>query len=275
VSEDPAATLVFLRAGLAEECREHAYIVIVRTREELASWLSDPKPGAEALQVEGLIGDPDAWALAAQGSKAIPLDVILEDPATEFSALYRLADVRIVRAVRVTLPVRPGFFKALRLAASLQLPVRLLPGQPEPAVLPELREAARFYLHDPMVEAPVEFFHSVFAAFRGYPQGTLWEILEQDPAVFSHRDDEGRALYPPDFVERHLSALIQDGTACATCRWQPLCAGYFKYPDPRYDCTGVKQLFAALESAADDISRDLASQEEEESPAAWSTLSTR
>jgi hypothetical protein len=29
--------------------------------------------------------------------------------------------------------------------------------------LAELTEAAHFYLHDPMVETPVEFFHSLLA----------------------------------------------------------------------------------------------------------------
>lgn len=256
--EEPAASLVFLRAPLAEDSDAGAYIVVVRTREEFVRWLADPRPGAEGLQVEGLIGDPEVWAIASQGAIPIPLDVILSDPASEFSALYRLADVRIVREVRVTIPVLPGFLKALRLAASLQLPVRLLPGQPGPEALAGLHEAARFYLHDPMVEAPVEFFHSVFAALRGLGEGTLWTFLEQDPAIYPQLDEEGRVLHPPDFVESQLARLLHEGAECATCHWQQLCAGYFKWPDARYDCTGVKNLLASLESAADEMARDLA-----------------
>lgn len=258
--EQPSSSIAFLSAALAEEYRDGPFIVIVRTREEFSRWLHDPKPGAEGLQVEGLIGDPEVWALAAQGTVEIPLDVVLSDPATEFSALYRLVDVRIVRTVRVTIPATPGFLKALRLAASLQLPVRLLPGQPSAEAVAELIEAAQFYLRDSMVEAPVEFFHSVFAAFRGMGEGTLWSFLEQDPAVFSHRDAGGRTLHAADFVETHLARLIAEGAECATCRWQPLCAGYFKWPEAAYDCAGVKQLFASLESAADEMTRDLATQ---------------
>jgi hypothetical protein len=261
MSQEPDASLAFLTAALAEEHHDGSCVVIVRTREEFLRWLREPIPGLEWLQVEGLLGDHDVWAMAAQGSAAPALDVILTDPAREFSDLYRLVDVRIVREVRVTMPATPGFTKALRLAAALQLRVRLLPGQPSAGALAELTEAAHFYLHDPMVETPVEFFHSLLAAFRGMGDGTLWRFLEEDPAVFSHRDAAGRALRAPDFIETYLTRLLNDGAECATCRWQSVCAGYFKWPDPTYDCAGVKQLFATLEAAAEEIGRDLARQE--------------
>jgi hypothetical protein len=261
VAQEPDASLAFLTAALAEGHRDGSCVVIVRTREEFVRWLHEPVPGLEWLQVEGLLGDQEVWAMAAQGSVTPALDVILTDPATEFSGLYRLVDVRLVREVRVTMPAIPGFMKALRLAAALQLRVRLLPGQPSAEALAELTEAAHFYLHDPMVETPVEFFHSLLAAFRGMGDGTLWRFLEVDPAVFSHRDAADRELHAPDFVETHLAHLLHDGAECATCRWQTVCAGYFKWPDPAYDCAGVKELFATLEAAAEEIGRDLASQE--------------
>ncbi len=265
MSQEPDAALAFLTAAGEEGHGDGATAAIVRTREEFVRWLRDPAPGVEWLQVEGLLGDQEVWAVAAQGRSTLPLDVILTDPATEFSSLYRLVDARIVRGIRVTMPARPGFMKALRLAASLQLPVRLLPGQPSEEALAELTGAAHFYLHDPMVETPVEFFHSLLAVFRGTGDGTLWQFLEENPASVSH-DAAGRALHAPDLVEAHLARLRHDGAECATCRWQPVCAGYFKWPDPTYACAGVKRLFAALEAAAEEISRDLASEETPTAP---------
>jgi hypothetical protein len=266
VSQEPDASLAFLTAVQAEGHRDGACVVIVRTREEFTHWLRAPAPGVGWLQVEGLLGDPEVWAMAAQGAATPALDVILADPSADFSGLYRLVDVRIVREVRVTMPAAPGFMKALRLAAALQLPVLLLPGQPCAETLAELTEAAHFYLRDPMVETPVEFFHSLLAAFLGMGDGTLWQFLEEDPAVFSRRDAAGRALQAPDHVETHLARLLEDGAECVTCRWQSVCAGYFKWPDPNYPCAGVKQLFATLEAAADEIGRDLASQETPSAP---------
>jgi hypothetical protein len=254
-------TIAILRSAQAQNYGGGAFVVLVENREEFSRWLNDSTLGLEGLQVESLIGDPDVWALAAQGIGQLPLDVVLHDPALEFSSLYRLVDVRIVRPVRVTIPAKPGFLRALRLAASLQLPVRLIPGQPSQEVLTELTQAAQFYVHDPMVEAPIEFFHSLLIAFRDLGGGTLWTFLDQDPALFSQRDATSKALLAKDFVETHLARLLNEEAECATCRWQPLCAGYFKWPNPAYDCAGVKQLFALLEAAADEITRDLATRQ--------------
>ena len=233
------------------------FVVIVKTREEFTRWLQSAAPGLTCIQVEGLIVDPEVWALASQGSDRTPLDVLLADPAVEFSALYRLVDVRMVRPVRVTIPALPGLLKAVRLAASLQLPIRLLPGQPDSEVLSELSSALRFYLHDPMVEAPIEFFHTLLGAFRGMDPGTLWSALEQDPALFSCQAEEGKPSLPAHFVETHLAGLLEKGAECANCPWLSVCAGYFKLPDPDYSCDGIKQVFLSLEAAAAEISRDL------------------
>jgi hypothetical protein len=241
-------------------------VAIVRTREEFVRALREPVPGAEWLQVEGLLGDPQVWAIAAQGTVEIPLDVMLTDPAVEYSSLYRLADVRLVRDLRVTIPLRPGCMKALRLAASLQLSTRLLPGQPSTEALAELAAAVDFYLHDPMVEAPVEFLHSLLAVFLGNGEGTLWAFLEQDPGIFRHHDPGGHAQLPRDFVASHVARLIERGAECAACRWQAVCAGYFKWPDPAYACAGVKEIFATLEAAAEEILLDLATQETATAP---------
>ena len=140
--------LRFLPAALAQGQGDRPFVAIVRSREELCHWLGDPLPGLQWLQVEGLLGDPDAWAPAASGASQVPLDVVFSDPASEFSDLYRLVDVCAVRDVRVSMPAAPGFLKAVKLAASLRLPVRVLPGQPPPEVLAELTEALEFYLYE-------------------------------------------------------------------------------------------------------------------------------
>ena len=251
--------LVFLRADSEEPPGDDPFVAIVRSRDELSRWLDDRPPALQWLQVEGLLADPDAWALAAQGAGDLPLDVVLSAPGTEFADLYRLVDVRAVRDVRVSMPAKRRFLKAMRLAASLGVPVRLLPGQPSPEELEELAEALALYLHDPMVEAPIEFFHSALAWMRGAQTGSLWTIFEEDPAVF--RRDRAEGPLPNDFVRKRLLTLIAEGAECAACPWQQLCQGYFKWPDPSYSCRGVKQLFATLRAAADEIERDLAARE--------------
>jgi hypothetical protein len=215
-----------------------------------------------------MLGDAEAWTEAAHNDSNVPLDVVVSDPALEFSHLYRLVDACAVRAIRVTMPVAPGLTKAIRLAAALRLPVRVLPGQPSAAALEELNDALQFYLHEPMVEAPVEFFHSALATMSDWDAGSLWTILEEDPDGFRHYDADGRARAPltsnldePEitgFVENHLGRLIAQGGECATCPWQRPCRGYFKWPDPAYSCAGVKQLFLSIQTAGNEIRQDMA-----------------
>jgi hypothetical protein len=218
-----------------------------------------------------MLGDPDAWRDAAHNDSNIPFDVVLSDPASEFSDLYRVVDAYAVRAIRVTMPAAPGLTKAIRLAAALRLPVRVLPGQPSAETLLELHDALEFYLHEPSVEAPVEFFHSALATMSDWDAGSLWMILEQDPDAFRHYDADGETrvrgrgdsgrpeIASAGFVDNHLSSLIAQGAECATCPWQQPCRGYFKWPNPAYSCEGVKQLFLSIQTAGKEIRRDVAS----------------
>jgi hypothetical protein len=268
--ESVGQPLVFLPAAAAIEGQRNApFVVTIRSRDELICWLREPPEGLQWLQVEGLLSDREAWSLAAQDPSDVPLDIILSAPGAEFSDLYRLVEVSAARDVRVSIPAVPGFLKAVWLGASLGFPIRLLPGQPSAEAIEEMADALDFYLHDPAVEAPVEFFHSVLAWMHGATTGSLWRIVEEDPAVFRHDDVGGRVCRrqaahgsrqeasPTDFVRAHLARLVAADAECATCRWQPVCQGYFKWPDAGYSCRRIKQLFSTIENAAGEIRRAL------------------
>jgi hypothetical protein len=232
--------------------------------------LQKTPPGLEWIQVEVPLSDPDAWAVAAQGKTETPLDVVLRDPGLQYGELYRLVDVCAVHDVRLSIPGVPGFLKAVRLAASLRIPVRILPGQPGLPVLAELMQALKIYLHEPMIETPVEFFHSILANRHGADTGSLWMILEEDPKIFPHYDIHGNIelprskglpeerFSPETFVRGHLERLVEEEAECVECPWQTVCGGYFKWPDHRYSCAGVKDLLSMIEAAAGEIAEDLA-----------------
>ena len=270
VPEEAYPSLRILPSALAETQKELPFVAVVRNRAEFLRWLRDPPPGLRWLQVEGMLGDSEAWAEAAHNASHIPLDVVLSDPASEFSDLYRLVDACAAREVRVTVPAAPGLAKAVRLAAALRLPVRVLPAQPAAEVLEELHDALEFYLHEPMVETPVEFFHSLLATMSGGDATSLWMIVEEDPEAFELFDADGQARLPragdsgpltmacAGFVETHLNSLIAQGAECATCPWQQQCRGYFKWPDPLYSCEGIKRLFASIQMAGNEIRKELA-----------------
>ena len=260
-----AEILTFREADSKENLDVDPFVVVVRNSQQMGIWLRDRSPALQWIEVKGLLHDFEVWALAAEDTGEVPLDVVLVEPAREFSDLYRLVDVRAGRDVRVSIPAKPGFLKAVRLAASLGLPVRLLPGQPAGEVLDELQEALAFYLRDSMVEAPIEFFHSALAWLNGASTGSLWRVLEKDPAVYQRdtldvtRSQPSNLGIDPseDFGAVFLGRLITSGAECASCPWCHFCAGYFKWPDPDYSCTGVKLLFSALRAAVDEIEDDL------------------
>jgi hypothetical protein len=220
--------------------------------------------------VEGLLGDSDAWTEVAHSDSSFLFDLILSDPASEFPDLYKLVDASAVHDFRVTIPARPGLLKAVKLAAALSFPIRILPNQPTAEMLAELKGSLEFYLHEPTVQAPVEFFHSLLANSYGAETGSLWTILEEDPAAFTQYDLHGQArlpragafqaidFSPTEFVENHLKSLVERGAECASCPWQQSCRGYFKWPNPAYSCEGIKELFSVIQATADELHRDLA-----------------
>jgi hypothetical protein len=267
-TEEPEAEclgLQFLPASLAGEADEGPCVVVVKTPLEFFQWVASPPPGLQWLQVENLLDETEVWASASRRQGDAALDVVVSDPGNDYPALYRLVDVSKVRDVRVTIPVEPGFMKSLRLAASLQLPVRLLPGQSSAAVLEELEQALEFYLHNPVVEAPVEPFHSCLASMGDLPITDLWMILELDPNSFVRYDQEGKPTVPEGvagsisnhFVEDHVAGLLASGSECAECRWKDLCRGYFKLPDPNYSCAGIINIFDRLQQASVEMDTDL------------------
>ncbi len=181
-----------------------------------------------------------AEALAARG---VPLDVVLRDPHAQAPWLYRLARLTEQAPPRITIPGLPGVAKAASVALALNLPVRVLPGQPSPEILAELAIVLDRYLHDSQAAQPVEPFHSGLVRLTwGDPAG-LWEILEEDPILFP-RDD------------RPSRTRSREGE-CATCPLVDWCEGYFKWPDPSYSCTGVRELMGRLETAAVQLRADL------------------
>lgn len=257
--------LAILPAALAGGSGHEAYVVVVDDAATFTHWAAADDAALQWIEVHDLLGDVEVWRSAARVASDVPIDVVMGDPARDYAQLYQLVDVRNVRPVRVTIPVRTGFLKALRLAASLQLPVRLLPGQPSPADQGELEEAVEFYLRTPMVEAPVEYFHSALVTLQTGQAASLWNALECDPAVYLRLDETGTPELqsrqaggdPADFVSDHVAAVTAAGE-CRDCRWLEFCGGYFKQPDPAYSCDGVMRVFDILQQASDELRADLA-----------------
>ena len=217
-----------------------------------------------------LLSTPPDTAELEEWGTAIPIDIILKDPAAEFALLYNYTNLLDTHPVRVSIPALPGVSKAAKQAVSLSFAVKLNLGQPDNFVIDELSEVLDFYLHRTSVRQPVEFFQTLLLSFYQPQPASLWEIAEEDPAQVVYVTDDGEktissrfagAELGPDlagFVERYGQEMISERRQCHDCEFFSRCGGYFKWPDKLYDCRDVKTLLAKLSSAADELKTDLA-----------------
>jgi hypothetical protein len=223
------------------------------------------------VQLLSLDGDIDE--LVHWGESA-PIDIVMKDPA-EFPTLYRYSDLLENHPVRVSIPVTPGCYKAVKLAVSLNFAVKLvIAQQPDKALIDEMAEALDLYLHRPNVSQPVEYFHSVFLSFYHGAASSLWSILEEDPTEIRYITDEGKETISPRLngfafgadsgavVTDYQQALLAEKGECESCEFWENCGGYFKWPDKQYRCDGVKSLFRTLQQAAGELQRELKSFDE-------------
>ncbi|HRD64522.1 MAG TPA: hypothetical protein PKY50_00030 [Candidatus Competibacter sp.] len=243
---------------------------VVRTDEPAslpATLAAEDPERVVAVQLLALAADSEALNAWAPG---LPIELVMADPASEYPLLYRHTNLLDKHPVRAVVPVRSGFLKAIKVAVSLDFAVRLELGQPEPPLIEELIAALEFYLHQPTVAQPVEFFHSMLLGFYHDDPLPLWSVLDEDPRYLRYVADDGaESLYgrlatggdaavEPDtelegWIERGLAAAED----CRSCEFLRSCGGYFKWPRRDYDCSGVKRLFGRLHAAAMELRRDL------------------
>jgi hypothetical protein len=199
----------------------------------------------------------------------VPVDLVMRDPA-EFPKLYRYSDLLDNHPVRVSIPVAPGCYKAVKLAVSLNFAVKLvITQQPDKALIEEMAQVLELYLHRSNVAQPVDYFHSTFMSFYHGQAGNLWSVQEEDPTLFRYVTDEGKETISPrlngftvgtdygEVLAGSQRALLAERGECESCEFWDNCGGYFKWPDKQYHCDGVKSLFRTLKDAAGELQREL------------------
>lgn len=203
---------------------------------------------------------------------ALPIDVVVPNPAIDYPFLYNFSKLLDKHLVRISIPVRNGFGKAVRLALALGFSVKLEVGQPDASLIAEMAEVLNLYLHRSEVSQPVEYFHSIFLSFFKHRQSAnLWTIQEEDPEQFRFITNEGAEMVSPRFgkidwkdlepilAAQQTESRFKEKTECDSCEFLKACGGYFKWPNKEFDCEGVKTLFSGLSLAAEELRNDVAS----------------
>jgi hypothetical protein len=247
--------------------------VIVRSEkaDEIVGALADGNL-RNVLGVQLLSLSSEADSMAGWGY-AIPVELVMRDPVTEFALLYRHARLIDKHPVCVSIPVVPGLNKAVRIANALQFKVKLDLGQPDPAATAEMLTVLDYYLHHSSVSQPIEFFHTTLSSFYLGDPLTLWDVQEDDPTYFRFVTEDGRERIARrmgsfdagtnlDSFIKDLQQELLDGSGkgiseCSDCEFLANCGGYFKWPNRDYACNGVKSVFRTLKEAAAELRSDL------------------
>ena len=219
------------------------------------------------LQVLSLESAGDELSLWGEG---IPLDLCLQDPEREFSTLYRFSRLLDSHPVRISIPVRPGLSKAVKVAISLNFAVNMVLEQPDERLINELAQVLDFYLHHSTASQPVEFFHSLLLGMYHQEAVNLWTVQEEDPAYCRYVTEDGEEHISQRFVGRDLitediASFVEDfGQArlaeqgeCSRCEFFDSCAGYFKWPNTNYSCTGIQRIFSHIRDAGRQLAEAL------------------
>lgn len=215
-----------------------------------------------AVQLLSMTGNIDVLGNWGYG---IPVDLVMLHPQDEFACLYRHAKLQDRHPLRVCIPVVNGFSKAVKVAASLKLFIKLEIGQPDPSLIEEIHRVLNFYIHNTSVALPIEYFHSTFLSMYHSEQSSLWDVQEENPASIRYVTEDGRETIArrlgsgritgdlDTFIAELETKLLGDRDECYGCRYFKNCGGYFKWPSKSYRCDGVKTLFNTLDDAAQEM----------------------
>lgn len=254
-------------SALVASWNDRPLIVRLQHPGQIGGLMSLVHPGG-LLHIE-LPLSPSTVEEIAEWRQPVPLHLVLSEPR-DYPLLYRCTALLDHCPVRVAIPLIAGFARAVRLAASLDLPVKLDLVPPPPQLLHELMDVLDLYLHRSTVAQPIEPFHSSLLAFFHQEPLTLWSIQEEDPALFRVVAENGDERLPGrlasersspgsgDFLDVWRGGLLAEQGECASCPHFDYCGGYFKWPDRSFSCIGVRTLFDRLSLAAAELRHDLA-----------------
>lgn len=196
----------------------------------------------------------------------LPIEFKTNDPLSDFPRLYEAAYFTRATQARIFIEPKPGVLRAVRVAASLGLPVivgwdRITRTKDiDPSLGEELQEVVDFVLHNPLVVAPVEPFHSIFASILHNQPASLWFVLEIHPLYWREASQLAQKPGKASAKAEHkaFGKLLMSFKACRNCFFAHLCAGVFQYPRGDYDCSQVRGLLQNIFAAAERMRADLA-----------------
>ena len=198
----------------------------------------------------------------------VPIELQLPEALADEGLFKHYSQTLAGHSLRVSIPASAQVYPAVSTAAKAGCPVRLEVGQPSDVVINEMLRVVDMYLHDPEIEQPVEFFHTLLLSFFRGEQRTLWEIQDEDPAKILYVTDDDRASLSRrlaclsteeasgEFLMKRRRKLMLEQGECSRCEFFGNCIGYFKLPNEGFGCSGVIRLLRLIKEASLELRED-------------------
>ena len=182
----------------------------------------------------------------------------------------------------VLMDIDVGLLQGVRIVTSAGVSVMLNPD--EVYDTGELLSVLHYYLHEPHLQVPVEFFHSLFNAYLNNTPVSLEEMYPESPDTFLYVDELGRIsgsarlACAGEFFGEVRDSLTLDttcnaykslldrrkniflsGSACASCEHFDVCGAYLRFVEKEFDCDPFKKTFEQIKAKAREFAEDLSS----------------
>ncbi|MBM3301749.1 MAG: hypothetical protein FJY85_17585 [Deltaproteobacteria bacterium] len=180
----------------------------------------------------------------------------------------------------VLLDVDTGLIQGVRIITSAMIPVTLNLDAVHCAK--ELMSTLLFYLHEPHLQTPVEFFHSMFNAVLQNSPLSLADLYPESPEALLYVDESCRITCSARLARAGMflgelsdglridrespvykglvdrkKQLFLSSSPCMSCEQFDLCEGYLRVADDAFDCEPFLRVFAELKAKAKEMAEDL------------------
>lgn len=266
---------VSVPARLAD--RIEADVIVVRSARcaEIVQAYQSRGERIQGVQLEGL-GD-DLFSLS---DLPIGLPMTVKMHPGDAAQVYTSSWLSDRFVLGILMDVDNGLLQGVRIVTSAGVPVIL--NLDEVHDTGELISVLHYYLHEPHLQVPVEFFHSLFNAFLNKETLSLEGMYPESPDTFLYIDESGRVSgsarlarankffgevttglalneESPEYknlLDRRKNIFLF-GSACAACEHFDLCGGYLRFIENKFDCEPFINAFTEMKTKAREIAADL------------------
>ncbi len=233
---------------------------------------------AVGVELESLGGDISLLSALPQG-----LSLTLKLSPTEAANVYTNAWLADRFSLAVLMEADKGLLQAVKIVTSAHIPVVInLDSLHDDS---EIGSVLDYYFHDRHLQAPIEFFHSLFLAQMRGTSSSLADVYPESPRQHLYVDESGAittssrlaragkfigAVRDDPQIETESDLykmlmntrknLVLSGSSCMSCEAFDVCAGYLRLIDMSFDCTSWLQIFMEIKSRAKEIIQDLANE---------------